>query len=94
MNAQKDFDTTLAAKRATPEYQAAMKAYALAHELGRQVRAARETRGWTQTELARRSGLKPHAISRLEAGDVVPTLTTLERVAAALDAELLVSLAA
>jgi ribosome-binding protein aMBF1 (putative translation factor) len=94
MTSQKDFDATLAAKRATPEYHAAMKTYALAHKLGRQVRAARETRGWTQTELARRAGLKPHAISRLEAGDVVPTLTTLERIAVALDTELTVSLAA
>jgi ribosome-binding protein aMBF1 (putative translation factor) len=89
MTSQKDFDSTLAAKRATPEYHAAMKAYALAHKLGRQVRAARETRGWTHTELARRAGPKPHAISRLEAGDVVSILTTLEMIAAALDRDVL-----
>ncbi|NKY84269.1 helix-turn-helix domain-containing protein [Nocardia veterana] len=94
MTTQKDFDAVLAAKRATPEYRAAYRAAQLAHTLGVQIRAAREARGWSQTELAARAGLRQHAVSRLEAGDVVPTLTTLERIAEALEAELSVSLAA
>lgn len=94
MASQKDFDASLADKRATPEYRAAYRAAQLAHKLGAQIRAAREARGWSQTELATRAGLRQHAVSRLEAGDVVPTLTTLERIADALEAELLVSLAA
>ncbi|MGW4736789.1 helix-turn-helix domain-containing protein [Nocardia xishanensis] len=94
MTSQRDFDAHLEATRATPEYQAAARAYALAYELGRQIRAAREARGWSQTELANRAGMRQHAVSRLEAGDVVPTITTLERIAAALDTELSVSLAA
>ncbi|WP_067847334.1 helix-turn-helix domain-containing protein [Nocardia lijiangensis] len=94
MTSQQEFDAHLAATRATPEYQAAARAYTLAHELGRQIRAAREARGWSQTELATRAGMRQHAVSRLEAGDVVPTITTLERIAAALETELSVSLAA
>jgi HTH-type transcriptional regulator / antitoxin HipB len=94
MNGQDDFDAALAAKRATPEYRAAYRAAQLAHELGRQIRRAREAHGWSQTELAGRAGLRQHAVSRLEAGDVVPTLTTLERIAEALGTGLSVSLAA
>jgi ribosome-binding protein aMBF1 (putative translation factor) len=94
MNRQEDFDATLAAKRVTPEYRAAYRAVQLAHELGGQIRRAREVHGWSQTELADRAGLRQHAVSRLEAGDVVPTLTTLERIAEALGTGLSVSLAA
>ncbi|MFE6920296.1 multiprotein-bridging factor 1 family protein [Nocardia sp. NPDC057663] len=94
MTSQHEFDTDLAATRATPEYKAALRAYEPAHELGIQIRAAREARGWSQTELANRAGMRQHAVSRLEAGDVVPTLTTLKRITAALGAKLTVSLAA
>ena len=88
---QEEFDRALGEKRDTAEYRAAYAAAQLAIELGAQVREARLHRGWTQTELARRAGMRPHAVSRLEAGDVVPTLMTLERVAAALEARLSVT---
>lgn len=91
---QKEFDRRSAEVRATPEYQAAYRAAQIAYELGKKVREAREERGWTQTELAHRAGMKPHAISRFEAGDVVPTLATLDRIAAALDAHLTIDFAA
>ncbi|QBS42414.1 multiprotein-bridging factor 1 family protein [Nocardia sp. CS682] len=79
---------SLTAKRATPEYRAAAAAFRLATEIGNAVRAAREARGWSQSDLAERSGLKQHAVSRLESGDVVPTLKTLLRVSDALDVEI------
>ncbi|OCF91078.1 hypothetical protein AW168_08370 [Nocardia brasiliensis] len=60
----------------------------MAAEIGDAVRAAREARGWTQSELAERAGLKQHAVSRLESGDVVPTLKTLLRVSDALEVEI------
>ncbi|WP_280431816.1 helix-turn-helix domain-containing protein [Nocardia brasiliensis] len=78
----------LAAKRAAPEYRAAAAAIRLAAEIGDAVRATREARGWTQSELAERAGLKQHAVSRLESGDVVPTLKTLLRVSDALEVEI------
>ncbi|MFE7743402.1 multiprotein-bridging factor 1 family protein [Nocardia sp. NPDC057455] len=91
---QKEFDRRSAEVRATPEYQAAYRAAQLAYELGKKVREAREQRGWTQTELARRAGMKQHAISRFEAGDSVPTLQTLDRIAAALEVHLNIGFAA
>ncbi|MFE3443003.1 helix-turn-helix transcriptional regulator [Nocardia sp. NPDC059180] len=55
-------------------------------ELGRAVRERRERLGLSQSELARRAGTSQAAISRLEAGEHVPTLNLLDRLAAALDA--------
>ncbi|WP_212748774.1 helix-turn-helix transcriptional regulator [Nocardia cyriacigeorgica] len=55
-------------------------------ELGRAIRERREDLGLSQTELARRAGTSQAAISRLEAGEHVPTLNLLDRLAAALDA--------
>jgi ribosome-binding protein aMBF1 (putative translation factor) len=63
-----------------------------AAELGEQIRALREAGGISQAELARRIGSTQPSIARLEAGRVSPTLATLERVAAALGAELIVAL--
>ncbi|MFD3591504.1 helix-turn-helix transcriptional regulator [Nocardia sp. NPDC058640] len=60
-------------------------------ELGRAVRERRVELGISQTELARRAGTSQAAISRLEAGEHVPTLTLLDRLAAALGATVDVS---
>lgn len=54
------------------------------------IRRARHAAGMTQAELARRAGLSQSNIARLEDPDHNPTLDTLERVAAALDADLLI----
>jgi HTH-type transcriptional regulator/antitoxin HipB len=59
-------------------------------ELGEQIRGLREGRGISQAELGRRIGSTQPAIARLEAGRVSPTLETLDRVAAALEVELVV----
>jgi len=67
--------------------------YAEAHRafvIGRAVRERRVALGLSQTELAARSGMTQPALSRLEAGGAVPTIPVLERISAALDAELIV----
>jgi HTH-type transcriptional regulator/antitoxin HipB len=62
--------------------------------LGEQMRELRAARGLTQAQLAGRMGTTQSVIARLEAGERVPTLVTLERVAAALEAVLEVRLLA
>ena len=47
----------------------------------------------SQVELAARADMTQPALSRLEAGGVVPTIPLLERISAALDADLIVELA-
>ncbi len=69
-------------------YEAAKRAY----ELGQAVRARRLEFGMSQTELAHRAGMTQSAVSRLEAGGTVPTIGVLERLAAALGADLVVTL--
>lgn len=56
--------------------------------LAMEIRALRELRGLSQRELAERMGTTQSAIARLEGGNVSPSLATLDKVAAALDAEL------
>jgi len=58
------------------------------------MRELRAARGLTQAQLAERMGTTQSVIARLEAGERVPTLVTLERVAAALEAVLEVRLLA
>lgn len=72
----------------------AYEATRLAYELGRTVREMREARGWTQTRLAEESGMTQPAVARFEAGGTVPTIPLLERLARALEAELVVRLQA
>ncbi|HEX6760084.1 MAG TPA: helix-turn-helix transcriptional regulator [Propionibacteriaceae bacterium] len=62
----------------------------LAYELGSTVRALREQRGWSQTQLAAAAGMTQSAVARFEAGGTVPSLRVLDRLAQALDAELTV----
>ncbi len=76
----------LASPAAGAGYQRARRAL----ELGEQIRGLREAHGISQAELGRRIGSTQPAIARLEAGRVSPTLETLDRVAGALDVELVV----
>lgn len=64
----------------------------LAVEVGDQVRDARESAGLNQRELAARMGTSQAAVARLEAGGVGATLTTLQKVATALDLKVTVEL--
>ena len=72
------------------------RGYAEAHRaflIGQAVRERRLTLGLSQVELAVRARMTQPALSRLEAGGVVPTIPLLERISAALDAELIVEIA-
>lgn len=66
----------------------------LALDVGEKVRDAREAAGLSQRELAARMGTSQAAVARLEAGGVGATLTTLQKVAAALDLKITVELSA
>ena len=70
-----------------PEVRAAYEKRRLAYELGQQVRRLREDAGLTQEELAERIHSTQGTIARLEAGGREPAVSTLARIAAALDAE-------
>jgi transcriptional regulator with XRE-family HTH domain len=53
--------------------------------LGELVRRAREARGWTQTDLARESGLRQTYISQVEGGDIaLPREHNLDKLGQAL----------
>ncbi|MFI6040369.1 helix-turn-helix domain-containing protein [Nocardia sp. NPDC051321] len=70
--------------RADADYVAAADAFAL----GQAVHDRRTTLGLTQAELARRAGMTQPQVSRMEGGDVTPTLPLLHRLSIALEAEL------
>ena len=70
------------------------EATSLALDVGEKVRDAREAAGLSQRELAARMGTSQAAVSRLEAGGVGATLTTLQKMAAALDLKVTVELSA
>ncbi len=83
--AWKDFRSTrLGSPAAREGYVRAQRAY----QIGEEVRRLREAAGLSQRELAERMGSSQSVVARLEAGGVEPTLATLDRVAAALGADL------
>lgn len=53
--------------------------------LGTNLRAARERLGLTQEEVAQRSGVHSTEVSRIEAGKRDPQVSTLERLAKAVE---------
>jgi ribosome-binding protein aMBF1 (putative translation factor) len=84
--------TMSAADRAI--YDATGSATRLALDVGEKVRNAREAVGLSQRELASRMGTSQAAVARLEAGTVGATLTTLQKVGAALELKITVELSA
>ena len=53
--------------------------------IARRIRVERETRGWSQTELAHHSEVSKATIGKIERGDVSPTASILVRIAGAFD---------
>ena len=85
------WETLRPARRAAPAASAGYERARRAFELGEQIRALREAQHLSQSELARRMGSTQPAIARLEAGRVAPSLNTLDRAAAALGVELVIT---
>jgi ribosome-binding protein aMBF1 (putative translation factor) len=65
--------------RSDPEYRAEWERTRFAHEVAMRVIGYRVEHKLSQTALARRIGMRQPHISRLEAGDVTPSLDTLAR---------------
>ena len=94
MSDRTDWEALRERRMAEPGAAEAYMATRLAFELGRSVRTLREAKGWSQTELAGRTGMTQSAVARFESGGTVPTLPVLERLARALEVELVVQLRA
>lgn len=70
-----------------PEFAAARQALEPQQEFRRALIKARLERGLTQRAMAEKLGVKQSALARWEAGETVPTLSTLFRVAQVLGLE-------
>jgi ribosome-binding protein aMBF1 (putative translation factor) len=75
-----------------PGAQEAYDVARLAYELGKTVRQLREELGWSQAEVGVAAGMTQSAVARFEAGGTVPSLPVLERLARALNADLIVQM--
>lgn len=60
-------------------------------EFGLWVAYLRECRGWTQAQLAERTGMAQSAIARIERGGRMPSLHTAQRFARALNAAVIIN---
>ncbi len=80
-------------RRGSEQYRQGFAEARQAFLIGQAVRERRLALGLSQTELAARAGMTQPALSRLEAGGVVPTIPLLERISMALDADLIVAIA-
>jgi transcriptional regulator with XRE-family HTH domain len=52
--------------------------------VGVKIKAERDKAGWTQTELAKRAGITPSALSQIESGERFPSTMVLAKLARAL----------
>jgi ribosome-binding protein aMBF1 (putative translation factor) len=86
------YDDLAQERRGSAEYHEGYAEARRAFLIGRAVRDRRLALGLSQTELAARAGMTQPALSRLEAGGVIPTIPLLERISAALDADLIVQI--
>jgi len=87
------YDEVARDRRGSEQYRQGYVEARRAFLIGQAVRERRLALGLSQTELAARAGMTQPALSRLEAGGVVPTIPLLERISMALDADLVVEIA-
>jgi transcriptional regulator with XRE-family HTH domain len=87
------YEDLAAQRRDSEQYRQGYAEARRAFLIGQAVRERRLALGLSQVELAARAGMTQPALSRLEADGVVPTIPLLERISAALDADLIVQIA-
>jgi ribosome-binding protein aMBF1 (putative translation factor) len=75
-----------------PVVKAEYEALGSEYELVKTIIRERIKRGWSQTQLAEAIGSRQPVISRLEQGNGNPSLSTLQKIAKALDLSLQVSM--
>ena len=92
-NQHSSYEQVASARRGTASYQEGYDEARRAFLLGQLVREHRLAQGLSQSELAARAGMTQPALSRIEAGGSVPTIPVLDRIAAALSAQLVVTIA-
>jgi transcriptional regulator with XRE-family HTH domain len=71
-----------------PDYLKAKEEFGLILDIADEILRLRMEKGWSQAELARRAETKQANISRLESGLLNPSVSFLQKVARALDADL------
>ena len=74
------YDDLARDRRDSAEYHAGYAEAQRAFLIGQAVRERRLALGLSQTELAVRAGMTQPALSRLEAGGVIPTIPLLDRI--------------
>lgn len=92
-DAHRSFEEVARGRRNSAEYREGYSEARQAFLIGQAVRERRQSLGLSQSELAAHADMTQPALSRLEAGGVVPTIPVLERISAALGAELVVTFA-
>ena len=86
---QNFLDEMIAARSATsPGFQDRVDAIARGRKLVRDLTSLRQGLGLSQTLIAARMGTSQSSLARLEAGEMDPRLSTVERYARALDLDL------
>jgi HTH-type transcriptional regulator / antitoxin HipB len=92
-NEHSSYEHVARKRRGTAGYREGYDEARRAFLIGQAVRERRLDLGLSQTEVAARAGMTQPALSRLEAGGAVPTIPVLDRIAIALGAELVVTIA-
>jgi ribosome-binding protein aMBF1 (putative translation factor) len=87
------YEELTAQRRDSDQYREGYAEARRAFLIGQAVRERRLALELSQVQLAARADMTQSALSRLEAGGVVPTIPLLERISAALDADLIVEIA-
>ena len=83
-----DFDKYLKEQMADPEFKKEWDSNELEYQLMMMILKARNEQNLTQSELAERTGLRQSNISRIEKGQVLPSISTLYKIAHGLGKQL------
>jgi DNA-binding XRE family transcriptional regulator len=81
------FNEWLTERRSEPEFNGEFERLSRIAELGIEIRRLRTAARLSQTQLAHRACASRYAVARLEAGEAMPRLDVLDRIAQALGAK-------